>query len=63
MPSREVAVGSLRRSHIARTVDYRQTSNAAAVLTATLDHGPVARSSVARPGDRARAHRSRRHPP
>jgi predicted NBD/HSP70 family sugar kinase len=48
MPSRQVEVGSLRRSHIVRTADYRQTSNAAAVLTATLDHGPVARSSVAR---------------
>ena len=48
MPSRQAEVGSLRRSDIVRTVDYRQTSNAAAVLTATLDHGPVARSSVAR---------------
>jgi predicted NBD/HSP70 family sugar kinase len=39
---------SVRRSDIPRTVDYRQTSNDSAVLQAVLDHGPVARSTVAR---------------
>ena len=38
----------MRRSDIPRTADCRQTSSAAAVLRAALDHGPVARSSVAR---------------
>jgi predicted NBD/HSP70 family sugar kinase len=38
----------VRRADIPRTQDYRQTSSAAAVLQAALDHGPVARSSVAR---------------
>ncbi len=47
MPVRESAL-PLRRSDIRRTSDSRQTSSAAAVLAAALDHGPVARSSVAR---------------
>jgi predicted NBD/HSP70 family sugar kinase len=42
------ALAPLRRGDIPRTADCRQTSNAAAVLQAALDHGPVARSSVAR---------------
>ncbi|HEY1701649.1 MAG TPA: ROK family transcriptional regulator [Trebonia sp.] len=40
--------GPLRRRDITRTADYRQTSNASAVLQAVLDHGPVARSTIAR---------------
>jgi predicted NBD/HSP70 family sugar kinase len=42
------ALVSLRRRDIARTADYRQTSNDSAVLQAVLDHGPVARSTIAR---------------
>jgi predicted NBD/HSP70 family sugar kinase len=38
----------LRRGDIARTADYRQTSNDSAVLRAVLDHGPIARSTIAR---------------
>jgi hypothetical protein len=38
----------VRRQDITRTVDHRQTFSAAAVLQAALDHGPVARSTVAR---------------
>jgi predicted NBD/HSP70 family sugar kinase len=48
MPSDQAALASLRRSDIPRTADCRQTSSATAVLQAALDHGPVARSSVAR---------------
>jgi predicted NBD/HSP70 family sugar kinase len=48
MPSNPGAVAPVRRGDISRTADYRQTSNAAAVLRVALDHGPVARSSVAR---------------
>lgn len=48
MPSHQAALTPLRRGDIIRTADYRQTSSAAAVLKAALDHGPVARSSVAR---------------
>lgn len=40
--------GPVRREDIRRTADCRQTSSAAAVLQAALDHGPVARSTVAR---------------
>ena len=46
MPS--AALASVRRRDIARTADYRQTSNHSAVLQAVLDHGPVARSTIAR---------------
>jgi len=38
----------LRRRDISRTADYRQTANDSAVLRAVLDHGPVARSTIAR---------------
>jgi predicted NBD/HSP70 family sugar kinase len=38
----------LRRADIRRAVDSRHTSNASAVLQAALDHGPVARSTIAR---------------
>jgi len=38
----------LRRGDIARTTDYRRTTNGSAVLQAVLDHGPVARSTIAR---------------
>jgi predicted NBD/HSP70 family sugar kinase len=38
----------VRRQDITRTADHRQTFSAAAVLQAALDHGPVARSTVAR---------------
>jgi predicted NBD/HSP70 family sugar kinase len=40
--------GPLRRRDIARTADYRRTSNDGAVLQAVLDYGPVARSTIAR---------------
>src|ERR1700753_1523440 len=36
------------RQATARPGDHRQTFSAAAVLQAALDHGPVARSTVAR---------------
>ena len=39
---------AVRRRDITRTADCRQTASAAAVLQAALDHGPVARSTVAR---------------
>jgi predicted NBD/HSP70 family sugar kinase len=42
------AVAPVRRRDIPRTADYRQTSNDSAVLRAVLDHGPVARSTIAR---------------
>jgi predicted NBD/HSP70 family sugar kinase len=38
----------IRRGDISRTIDYRHTTNDSAVLQAVLDHGPVARSTVAR---------------
>ena len=38
----------VRRQDITRTADCRQTSSAASILQAALDHGPVARSTVAR---------------
>jgi len=38
----------LRRTDIRRTQDSRRTSNASVVLQAALDHGPVARSTIAR---------------
>ncbi|HSZ40844.1 MAG TPA: ROK family protein [Trebonia sp.] len=44
MPSGQL----LRRDDISRTTDYRHTSNGSAVLQAVLDHGPVARSTIAR---------------
>jgi predicted NBD/HSP70 family sugar kinase len=40
----------LRREDIRRTEDSRHTSNASAVLQAVMDHGPVARSTIARLG-------------
>ncbi len=48
MPPEWVALAPLRRRDISRTADYRQTSNDSAVLQAVLDHGPVARSTIAR---------------
>jgi predicted NBD/HSP70 family sugar kinase len=48
MPTESVALAAVRRRDIARTADYRQTSNDSAVLRAVLDHGPVARSTIAR---------------
>jgi predicted NBD/HSP70 family sugar kinase len=51
MPTDAVAVPAtapLRRGDIRRTEDCRRTTNASAVLHAVLDHGPVARSTVAR---------------
>jgi predicted NBD/HSP70 family sugar kinase len=48
MPQESAALASVRRRDIARTTDYRQTSNDSAVLQAVLDHGPVARSTIAR---------------
>ena len=38
----------LRREDISRTEDARRTANASTVLQAALDHGPVARSTIAR---------------
>jgi predicted NBD/HSP70 family sugar kinase len=40
--------GPLRRRDIVRSGDCRQTENDSAVLRAALDHGPVARSTIAR---------------
>ena len=48
MPAKSVTVAPLRRRDIPRTADYRRTSNDSAVLRAVLDHGPVARSTIAR---------------
>lgn len=48
MPPESAALAPLRRGDISRTVDYRHTTNDSAVLQAVLDHGPVARSTVAR---------------
>lgn len=42
------APGPVRRRDIVRTSDCRQTANDSAVLRAALDHGPVARSTIAR---------------
>lgn len=42
------ALDPIRRRDISRTADCRQTSNDSAVLQAVLDHGPVARSTIAR---------------
>ncbi|HEV3383056.1 MAG TPA: ROK family protein [Trebonia sp.] len=44
MPSGQL----LRRGDVSRTTDYRHTTNDSAVLQAVLDHGPVARSTIAR---------------
>jgi predicted NBD/HSP70 family sugar kinase len=38
----------LRREDVSRSEDWRRTANASAVLQAALDHGPVARSTIAR---------------
>jgi len=49
MPPDPAALASpVRRGDIARTADYRHTTNDSAVLQAVLDCGPVARSTVAR---------------
>jgi predicted NBD/HSP70 family sugar kinase len=48
MPPDAVAVTRLRREDISRGGDWRRTSNASAVLQAAADHGPVARSTIAR---------------
>jgi len=48
MPQEPVSVAPMRRRDISRTADCRQTTNASAVLQAVLDHGPVARSTIAR---------------
>jgi predicted NBD/HSP70 family sugar kinase len=49
MLSESAALASrIRRGDISRTIDYRHTTNDSAVLQAVLDHGPVARSTVAR---------------
>jgi predicted NBD/HSP70 family sugar kinase len=47
-PAAPVALARLRREDIRRTDDCRHTTNASAVLQAALDHGPVARSTIAR---------------
>jgi predicted NBD/HSP70 family sugar kinase len=48
MPSEPAGLARIRRRDISRTADCRQTSNDSAVLQAVLDHGPVARSTIAR---------------
>jgi predicted NBD/HSP70 family sugar kinase len=48
MPPNPATLAPVRRQDIRRTADYRRTTSAAAVLHAALDHGPVARSTVAR---------------
>ena len=48
MPPESAALAPIRRGDISRTVDYRHTANDSAVLQAVLDHGPVARSTIAR---------------
>jgi len=48
MPPESAARVPLRRGDISRTADFRQTTNDSAVLQAVLDHGPVARSTIAR---------------
>jgi predicted NBD/HSP70 family sugar kinase len=48
MPPDHAARAPLRRGDISRSGDHRQTTNDSAVLQAVLDHGPVARSTVAR---------------
>lgn len=48
MPPESAVLAPVRRHDIAHTTDYRQTANDSAVLRAVLDHGPVARSMIAR---------------
>jgi predicted NBD/HSP70 family sugar kinase len=48
MSPEPAAHAPLRRGDIRRTGDYRQTANDSAILQAVLDHGPVARSTIAR---------------
>jgi predicted NBD/HSP70 family sugar kinase len=48
MAADTATVARLRREDIQRTEDARRTANASAVLQAALDHGPVARSTIAR---------------
>jgi predicted NBD/HSP70 family sugar kinase len=47
-PPESAALAPIRRGDISRTADYRHTANDSAVLQAVLDHGPVARSTIAR---------------
>jgi predicted NBD/HSP70 family sugar kinase len=46
--ARALVRAPVRRRDITRTADRRQTFNDSAVLQAVLDHGPVARSTIAR---------------
>jgi len=48
MPPDPALMARLRREDISRMEDCRRTENASAVLQAVLDHGPVARSTIAR---------------
>jgi predicted NBD/HSP70 family sugar kinase len=48
MAADTASLARLRREDIRRTEDARRTANASAVLQAALDHGPVARSTIAR---------------
>lgn len=48
MPLETATLTPIRRRDISRTADYRQTTNDSSVLQAVLDHGPVARSTIAR---------------
>jgi predicted NBD/HSP70 family sugar kinase len=48
VPISPASVAPVRRQDIRRVADHRQTTSAAAILQAARDHGPVARSSVAR---------------
>ena len=48
LPESAALASPIRRGDISRTIDYRHTTNDSAVLQAVLDHGPVARSTVAR---------------
>jgi predicted NBD/HSP70 family sugar kinase len=48
MPAESPVRAPLRRGDITRTGDCRETTNDSAILQAVLDHGPVARSTIAR---------------
>jgi predicted NBD/HSP70 family sugar kinase len=48
MPAESSVRAPLRRGDITRTGDCRETTNDSAILQAVLDHGPVARSTIAR---------------
>jgi predicted NBD/HSP70 family sugar kinase len=47
-PESAALAAPIRRGDISRTADHRHTTNDSAVLQAVLDHGPVARSTIAR---------------